>query len=78
VPYLTEGEFGRWAEVDRDWKQNALAKLNDLTADSANKAVEIALLKVAHDKAVTKIGTTSAIISTVVTSITMGIVSAFK
>lgn len=78
MAFLTEGEFGRWVEEDRTWKQRADTKLDSLTADSAIKATEIALLKASQSKAAQRSGTISAGISAVVTGITMGIVSAFK
>lgn len=78
MAYLTEGEFGRWVEADRDWKESVVTKLDTLTADKAIQSTEIALLKVAHTKAAQRSGTISAGISAIVTGITMGIVSAFK
>lgn len=71
--FLTTNEFQRWAESDRDFKNRILDHVDNQALVNADVQAEIAVMKSTHTKA----RNFNAGLSTVISALVSGVVTAF-
>lgn len=76
--YLTSGEFERWSESDRDFKERVLDHIEQQAKVNSKFTTDIALLGVEAVKAKSSNSKISAAISALTAGAVAGLMSAFK